>query len=115
MHFQLPSKGAVRRLGHVPSTLLIPLAARAHGAKLFPDWDPHDRCAAAQLQRCGVQVQDLESTLRKQVGTVFTNVNVNAAAASPAAGQALRTVDSQALLGPHGRCHRHLCRHLLRQ
>ena len=59
MHFQLPSKGAVRRLGHVPSTLLIPLAARAHGAKLFPDWDPHDRCAAAQLQRCGVQVQDL--------------------------------------------------------
>ena len=27
----------------------------------------------------GVQVKDLEATLRKQVGTVFTNVNVNAA------------------------------------
>lgn len=42
-----------RRLGAVPSTLRIPLAARALGDALFPEVAVHDRSAAAALAAIG--------------------------------------------------------------
>ncbi len=39
----------LRSLGCVPSTLLIPLAARAQGVRWFPQLNPHDLCAAPVL------------------------------------------------------------------
>lgn len=44
-------------LGAVPSTLLIPLAARARGASLFPQLDPHDVCANEVLEALHTNVQ----------------------------------------------------------
>lgn len=60
MKFLFPSQATVRGLGSVPGTLLIPLAARAYGARFFPGWDAEDDHAAAQLQRCGVDVLNLD-------------------------------------------------------
>jgi O-methyltransferase involved in polyketide biosynthesis len=48
---------AWQKLGAVPSTLLIPLAARAKGAALFPQFDPHDLCANALLTSLRTNVQ----------------------------------------------------------
>ena len=49
------------QLPPVPSTLLIPLAARAHGGRYFPWLDCHDAVAPAllarlELLRCAAQV-----------------------------------------------------------
>lgn len=44
------------QLHAVPSTLLIPLAARAHGARYFPWLDCHDAVAAGLLARLGTDV-----------------------------------------------------------
>ncbi len=44
-------------LGAVPSTLLIPLAARAKGASVFPQLDPHDVCANDVLAALHTNVQ----------------------------------------------------------
>lgn len=48
---------AWQKLGAVPSTLLIPLAARAKGANLFPQLDPHDLSANALLDSLCTNVQ----------------------------------------------------------
>ncbi|MEN9314669.1 MAG: hypothetical protein RIS35_1062 [Pseudomonadota bacterium] len=60
MRFLFPSQGTVRALDSVPGTLLIPLAARAYGARFFPEWDADDIHAVPQLQRCGVDVVNLD-------------------------------------------------------
>lgn len=44
----------------MPSTLLIPLAARAHGGRYFPWLDCHDAVAQALLTQLGA---DVSSTL----------------------------------------------------
>ncbi len=48
---------AWHKLGAIPSTLLIPLAARAKGADLFPQFDPHDLCANELLTSLRTNVQ----------------------------------------------------------
>jgi len=48
------------QLPPVPSTLLIPLAARAHGGRYFPWLDCHDAVAPALLARLDA---DVNSTL----------------------------------------------------
>ena len=53
----LESPSAWQTLGAVPSTLLIPLAARAKGAALFPQLDPHDLCANELLVALHANVQ----------------------------------------------------------
>lgn len=42
----------------VEQTLLIPLAARAHGARLFPQMALHDSCAASALSKLEVEADD---------------------------------------------------------
>ena len=54
---QLGITSAWQKLGAIPSTLLIPLAARAKGAALFPQFDPHDLCANALLDGLQTNVQ----------------------------------------------------------
>ena len=61
-----PAEGATRctvslplqraQLPPVPSTLLIPLAARAHGGRYFPWLDCQDAVAPALLERLGADV-----------------------------------------------------------
>lgn len=48
-------------LNRLEGTLLVPLAARALGARLHPSLDPHDRFAAQLLRRCAVKVKELEA------------------------------------------------------
>jgi O-methyltransferase involved in polyketide biosynthesis len=48
---------AWQKLGAIPSTLLIPLAARAKGAALFPQLDPHDLSANVLLTSLRANVQ----------------------------------------------------------
>ena len=54
----------------VPSTLLIPLAARARGDRYFPQWACGDSVAASLLERLGTDVQpyldDLPTVLNEQ-------------------------------------------------
>ena len=51
----MPSK--IPRLDPVESTLLIPLAARTHGDRLFPDMAVHDTRAASALAALHIDVQ----------------------------------------------------------
>jgi len=53
---QSPRTRTVDALAAVPSTLLIPLAARARGATQFAQFDPHDRHAEAVLDASGAKV-----------------------------------------------------------
>ncbi len=60
MAFQPPAPPAepeAPRLDPVESTLLIPLAARAHGEQLFPDMAVHDAFASAALAGLQMDVQ----------------------------------------------------------
>lgn len=50
---------AIPHLAAVPSTLLIPLVARAHGASIYPWLDPGDTQAQQVLQQAGGQVMAL--------------------------------------------------------
>jgi O-methyltransferase involved in polyketide biosynthesis len=47
----------LKSLGSIPSTLLIPLAARAQGARWFPQLNPHDLCAMPVLEILKANVQ----------------------------------------------------------
>ena len=47
----------VENLTGVPRTLLVPLAARAHGGAAFPTLDPHDRYAQELLSSIGAEAQ----------------------------------------------------------
>lgn len=47
-------------LNNLEGTLLIPLAARALGARLHQSLNPHDRFAAQLLRQCAVRVKELE-------------------------------------------------------
>ena len=71
MHLHLPPHGAINTLADVPRTLLIPLAARAHGASLAPALDPQDRCAGEVLVRSGVEVEDIGGDLATVVNVLW--------------------------------------------
>ncbi len=48
---------SIKSLGYVPSTLLIPLAARAQGARWLPQLDPHDLYATPVLEALQTNVE----------------------------------------------------------
>ena len=52
---------SVEALGSVPSTLLIPLAARARGGAMFAHLDPHDRHSQSVLDATGVNAETILS------------------------------------------------------
>ena len=52
-------------LSPVEKTLLIPLAARAHGARLFPQMALHDTCAASALSKLEVEADDYLSQFER--------------------------------------------------
>lgn len=54
-------KSLCRDLGCVSATLFVPLVARALGPGLFPTLDPKDHFAKQILERCRVNVSDLDS------------------------------------------------------
>jgi O-methyltransferase involved in polyketide biosynthesis len=60
---------SIKLLGCVPSTLLIPLAARSQGARLFPQLDPHDMYARPVLEA-------LHTNVNRYLGDWATVLNV---------------------------------------
>lgn len=52
------SRAVAGALSPVEQTLLIPLTARAHGERLFPQMAVHDSCAAAALGKLDLEVDD---------------------------------------------------------
>lgn len=62
-------ESAIQSLGHVPSTLLIPLAARSQGAQWFPQLDPHDLYATDVLNA-------LQANVLRYLGDWVTVLNV---------------------------------------
>ena len=64
-----PMAASINSLGCVPSTLLIPLAARSLGALQFPHLDPHDQYATAALDA-------LETNVHRYLGDWATVLNV---------------------------------------
>ena len=85
-------------LDAVPSTLLVPLVARARGASLFPWLDPHDAQAQQVLQHTHEAVdpllQDRASVLNvlwrthliKQIGDAFFKQHPDAVGVNLGAG-----------------------------
>lgn len=60
---------SIKSLGCVPSTLLIPLAARAQGARWFPELNPHDLYATPVLEA-------LQTNVQRYLGDWATVLNV---------------------------------------
>jgi O-methyltransferase involved in polyketide biosynthesis len=61
----------IAELQGVLRTLLIPLAARAHAAKVFPVLDPQDQFAQAALEATGTEVQTSAADLATLVNVLW--------------------------------------------